>query len=298
MWKPREQKHRLDHPRLHHLTSHERDVLAEFLSWLRERCGDRIAYVWLFGSKVRGDFDEESDVDLLIVAHDVDDALEEAVGEMAYDLSLKHGILLCEHVVSAWRFAQMRARQEFIYENVVGEGIDLWPLAIKSLKIGEERASYNTGSEKEDEGYGTHEDYLKERLNRAHEDIADAHRSLDVGSYRLALNRAYYAVFHIATATLALLGQERRRHSAVESAFHQYLIKPGFIEPEYGRLYREARQWRERADYRFDVVFDEKTAREIVNGAERLIARLEQFLHKRGLLTENSEARWAGHWET
>jgi len=34
-------------------------VLAEFLSQLRERCGDRIAHVWLSGSKVRGDFDEE-----------------------------------------------------------------------------------------------------------------------------------------------------------------------------------------------------------------------------------------------
>lgn len=57
-----------DHPCLRHLTPHEREVLAEFLSRLRERCGDRIAHVWLFGSKVRGDFDEESDVDLLIVA--------------------------------------------------------------------------------------------------------------------------------------------------------------------------------------------------------------------------------------
>jgi hypothetical protein len=48
-----------DHPRLRHLTVHERDVLAEFLSRLRKRCGERIAQVWLFGSKVRGDFDKE-----------------------------------------------------------------------------------------------------------------------------------------------------------------------------------------------------------------------------------------------
>jgi len=48
-----------NHPRLRHLTPHERDVLAEFLSQLRERCGERIAHVWLFGSKGRGDFDEE-----------------------------------------------------------------------------------------------------------------------------------------------------------------------------------------------------------------------------------------------
>jgi hypothetical protein len=48
-----------DHPRLRHLPPHEREVLAEFLSRLRERCGNRIAHVWLFGSKLRGDSDEE-----------------------------------------------------------------------------------------------------------------------------------------------------------------------------------------------------------------------------------------------
>ena len=279
-----------DHPRLRHLPPHERDVLAEFLSRLRERCGDRIAHVWLFGSKARGDFDEESDVDLLIVARDGDNALRKVVGEITYSLSLEHGVLLCEHVVSTWRFAQMHARQELIYKNVVGEGIDLWPLVIEAPKIAEERAYYNTGPEEEDEDYGTYEDYLRERLSRAYEDIADARRSLNEGSYRLALNRAYYAVFHMATAALALLGQERHRHSAVESAFHEYLIKPGFIEPEYGQFYGEARQWRERADYRFGMVFDKKTTRQIVDRAERLITRLEQFLGQRGLLTENGES--------
>lgn len=272
-----------------YLTPHEQAVLAEFLSRLRERFGDRIAHVWLFGSKARGDSDEESDVDLLIVAREGDDALRKAVGGIAYALSLEHGILLCEHVISTWRFAQMRARQEFIYRNVVGEGIDLWPLIIRPPKIAEKQASYNAGSEKDDENYGTYEDYLKERLGRTYEDIADAHRALDGESYRLALNRAYYAIFHIATVALALLGQERRRHSAVESAFHEYLIKSGLIEPEYGRFYGEARQWRERADYRFGFIFDEKTAREIVGRAEQLIARLEQFLRERGFLTESGE---------
>ena len=141
-----------DHPRLQHLTPREREVLAGFISRLQERCGRRIAHVWLFGSKARGDSDEESDVDLLIVARQGDDTLQKAVGEIAYDLSLEHGALLCEHVVSTWRFAQMRARQELIYKNVVGEGIDLWPL-VESPKIAEERASYNTGSEEKDEDY-------------------------------------------------------------------------------------------------------------------------------------------------
>ncbi|HUX77734.1 MAG TPA: nucleotidyltransferase domain-containing protein [Anaerolineae bacterium] len=117
-----------DHPRLRHLAPHEQALLAEFLSWLEEKWGDRIAHVWLFGSKARGDLHAESDVDVLIVARDADDALREAVGDTAYDLSLAHGALLCEHVVSVRRFAQMRARQEPLYRNISREGIDLWAL--------------------------------------------------------------------------------------------------------------------------------------------------------------------------
>jgi len=49
------------------------------------------------------------------------------------------------------------------------------------------------------------------------------------GEYRLALNRAYYAVFHLTPAVLANLDVMRHRHSGVESAFHEYLIKPGHI---------------------------------------------------------------------
>lgn len=117
-----------NHPRLRHLSTHERAVLAEFLSRLQREWGDRVAHVWLFGSKARGDFDAESDVDLLIVTRDGDDALREAVSDVAYDLSLEHGVLLCEHVVSGWRFAQMRARREPLYRNISREGIDLWAL--------------------------------------------------------------------------------------------------------------------------------------------------------------------------
>ena len=265
---------------LQHLTLHERAVLAEFLSRLREQCGDRIAHVWLFGSKARGDSDEESDVDLLIVARNGDDALEKAVGEIAYELSLEHGVLLCEHVISTWRFAQMHARQEPLYKNIVREGVDLWASETAPTKVAEEQTLYNLG---------TPEDYLRHRLERSLEDLAWARGALERGEYRLALNRAYYAVFHLTSVVLANLDVIRHRHAAVEAAFHEYLIKPGFIESEYGRFYREARQWREDADYHFGLEFTEEKTREVLEQAERIVTRLEQFLCERGLLTENGE---------
>jgi uncharacterized protein (UPF0332 family)/predicted nucleotidyltransferase len=270
----------LDHPCLHRLTPHERDVLAELLSRLREQFGERIAHVWLFGSKARGDSDAESDVDLLVVARDSDDALVKAIGGIAYELSLTHSILLCEHVVSAWRFAQMRARQEPIYQNIVRDGIDLWALVALPVKTAEEPAPYDLG---------TPEDYLRHRLVRSREDLAWARGALERGEYRLALNRAYYAVFHLASIVLARLDVLRHRHSAVEAAFHEYLIKPGYIEPEYGPFYREAREWRENADYHFGVEFTEEKTREVLEQAERIVARLERFLREHGLLNDEEK---------
>ena len=260
-----------------HLALHEQRVLSELLSWLREQFGGRVEHVWLFGSKARGDSDEESDVDLLIVARDADDALREAIGDVAYALSLESGVLLCEHVVSSWRFAQMRARQEPLYRNITAEGVDLWASRSVATSVVEEKAPYDLGSP---------DDYLRQRLERSRQDLAWARSALERGEYRLALNRAYYAAFHLATAVLANLGVVRHRHSAVESAFHEHLIKPGLIEPEYGRFYREARQWRENADYYFGVEFTEEKTQSALEQAERVVTRLAQLLCERGLLTE------------
>ena len=116
---------------------------------------------------------------------------------------------------------------------------------------------------------------------RSREDLAWARGALERGEYRLALNRAYYAVFHLAAVVLATLDVVRHRHSAVESAFHEYLIKPGFIEPEYGRFYRDARQWRENADYQFGVEFSAEKTLQVLEQAERTVARLDRFLCQR-----------------
>jgi len=54
------------------LRPNERAGLAAFLERLRQRYGDDLLRVVLFGSKARGDFDTESDVDVLVVLRERD----------------------------------------------------------------------------------------------------------------------------------------------------------------------------------------------------------------------------------
>jgi uncharacterized protein (UPF0332 family) len=126
---------------------------------------------------------------------------------------------------------------------------------------------------------------IRLRLDKAHEDLDTARELLASRRWRAAVNRAYYTVFHVASATLLWLEVERVKHSAVQAAFNEFLVKPGLIEVEYGHIYRNAREWREEQDYS-DVArqLDEPTAALIVHDAGRFVARLERYLREAGAI--------------
>lgn len=123
------------------------------------------------------------------------------------------------------------------------------------------------------------------RVEKCQEDIATAREDLERGRHRAAVARAYYAVFHIASAALLTIGIERAKHSGIESAFSEFLIKPGLIEPEYGDIYRRARRLREDQEYADDFArLDDAQVAQILSQAERFIARLEHYLRQVGAI--------------
>ena len=118
--------------------------------------------------------------------------------------------------------------------------------------------------------------YVTVRVAKARDDLATAQDMLKVERWRGAVNRAYYTIFHVASAGLKWLEIERKKHSAVQSAFSEFLIKPGLIEAEYSPIYKNAREWREDQDYSDEAKFlDGPTATQIVRDAERFLTRLE-----------------------
>jgi uncharacterized protein (UPF0332 family) len=123
------------------------------------------------------------------------------------------------------------------------------------------------------------------RLEKARDDLATARHDLRDSRWRGAVNRAYYAIFHTASATLLWFDIERKKHSAVQAGFNQFLVKPGLIEVEYGQIHRKAREWREEQDY-LDITrpLDEAVATQIVHDAERFVARLERYLREVGAI--------------
>ena len=69
-------------------------------------------------------------------------------------------------------------------------------------------------------------------MERAREDLDAAHLLFDAGSYRIANNRAYYAIFHAMRAVLVFDNVDSSKHSGIIAEFRRRYIKSGCFPME------------------------------------------------------------------
>lgn len=111
---------------LGYLTSREKAALSEFVARLREKYADQVVLVTLFGSKVRGDFDEESDLDVLVVVKDGDWRLRDEVALTAFEPMLEYDVVITPLVIDLEHYQWLRQYRAPLYRNIRAEGLDLW----------------------------------------------------------------------------------------------------------------------------------------------------------------------------
>ena len=128
-------------------------------------------------------------------------------------------------------------------------------------------------------------DLIKLWLEKAADDLRTAEDDLRFEHTRGAINRSYYAIFHAATAALLWHGEERAKHSGVQSTFGERFITTGLLEPEFGRIYTRARKEREEVDYKPASpvpTIEEATLR--LEESHQFVARIERYLREVGAI--------------
>ncbi len=107
-------------------TKNQLDIITNSVASLaKDILNDKLVSVILYGSYARGDYDDESDIDIMIVA---DIPSEECwsynvrlIDELT-DIELENEIVISTHIVQADNFNQYRVALPF-YRNVIEEGI-------------------------------------------------------------------------------------------------------------------------------------------------------------------------------
>lgn len=215
-------------------------ITAKTRAGLEKIYGKRLSGVYLFGSAARGQIDENSDIDIAIILDEITNRFQEheRTSELGSDISLDAGILVSFFFISESDFLEGRYAA---YRAVKREGLSAW-----------HPTHANTSNP------------LKNFLRESEHLIAGAF-------HRGAVGRAYYAMFHAATAALLERGIERSSHHAIIAAFGESLVKSGTVDKKYHQYIREAFVLRNECDYLAFISTDEFQAQTNLQRAKEFV---------------------------
>ena len=108
------------------LTFQEEQAIREFTSKVRAAYGEQVRRVLLFGSKARGQSEEFSDIDILLVVAEEDWRFQKAICEISSEISLKLDVVFDVHFIGASRWQYLADIQAGYFRNVRREGIALF----------------------------------------------------------------------------------------------------------------------------------------------------------------------------
>ena len=108
-------------------TENLQDIISHFLQEVRKILGSKLSKMILYGSYARGDYHENSDVDIMILTHLTAEEIgrvENRIFDVAFDFQMKYLIDISVVVKNEKQFNYCLGALPF-YDNVQKEGIVL-----------------------------------------------------------------------------------------------------------------------------------------------------------------------------
>jgi len=101
------------------LSSQEQMALHDFVQGVRERFGQRLTEVTLFGSRARGEGRSDSDLDVFVRVENLNRDDRRKVQDLAFDVGLARGLIISPLLADAstWRI-DLPLGQEIAREGV------------------------------------------------------------------------------------------------------------------------------------------------------------------------------------
>lgn len=108
-----------------HLQPNEQEAIITLSVALSQMLHSNLVDLYLFGSKARGDFSAESDIDLLIILRQLNADSRWLVRSIAADCSLQYDVLFNTHLYEQERWQSIVAHQDTLWREVQRDGVSL-----------------------------------------------------------------------------------------------------------------------------------------------------------------------------
>lgn len=119
------------------------------------------------------------------------------------------------------------------------------------------------------------------RYEHAEECLSAARELLQIGQYKSAANRSYYAVFHAMRSVLAYDGIDMKHHSGIIAEFRKRYIKTGIFERKLSDSISALFDVRTGSDYDDFFVISKDETREQFEDAEYFLRAIKEYLDKK-----------------
>jgi uncharacterized protein (UPF0332 family) len=221
---------------------------------LKREARNSIAKIMLFGSLLKGEALEGSDIDLLVITTDSFNEISNACADASFDTALATG----ESVEPLVRcIEEARYPQSYFMYSILKRGREVYSMEEQELKRKEAQNYLYLSLE-----------YLKGSKSNSEE-----------SRFRIAVDSAYNACELVIKGLLLLrLPDIPGSHGGIVKKFGELFVKTGEVPRELGRLINLALERRNNARYEPHAQITKEDAEKVINLSERLQKILEEKL--------------------
>lgn len=112
--------------RLKHLTDKEKAAVQRFETAVRDMLSHNLILLEVFGSKARGDYKSESDIDVFVLVKKFSPDVMEKIAAISSEISIEQGILISAVVLSESEYNNNRDANTLFVQEIDKDGIILY----------------------------------------------------------------------------------------------------------------------------------------------------------------------------
>jgi uncharacterized protein (UPF0332 family) len=122
-------------------------------------------------------------------------------------------------------------------------------------------------------------DYINYRVTKSSEALNDAKVLANNQSWNACINRLYYACYYAVSALLLQNNVTTLTHTGLKTQFNLHFIKTGLIDKNYGKLFADLMDWRQKGDYGDMFDFDEDAVKPLIHPVESFIGKIKTLIN-------------------